>query len=117
MRIEISRKDFNTSKYSDISLLDKKCKASFSDLKIVLDTAPHLCGSKRMETADQIIYQNEVYMTAIPTGKLVTREHDVRITFSCHYNKAGYLTLESFKPQTIIDIKEGKVPLFILQRL
>ena len=107
MRIEMPRSVFNSSKYSDISLLDKSCKASFSDSKIILDSAPHLCGSNRIETKDHIIYQNEVYMTAIPTGKLVTREHDVRIAFSCHYDKLGYLSLESFKPQTIIDIKEG----------
>ena len=107
MRIEIPRNVFNSSKFSDISLLDKSCKASFSDSKIILDTAPHLCGSNRKETQDRIIYQNEVYMTAVPTGKLVTREHDVRITFSCHYDRSGYLSLQSFKPQTIIEIKEG----------
>lgn len=103
----MSRKAFNISKYSDITLFDKSCRASFSDSKIILDTAPHLCGSKRVETTGHIIYQNEVLMTAKPTGKLVTREHDVRVSFSCHYAKEGFVSLNSFKPQTVIDVKEG----------
>ena len=46
-------------------------------------------------------------MKAKPTGKLVTREHDVRISFSCHYKKTAVLSQKSFDPQTIIDVKEG----------
>ena len=107
MRIEIDRTFFNASKYSTINLLDSKCKARLSSSKIILDTLPHLCGAKRVETNDHIIYQNEVYMKAKPTGKLVTREHDVRISFSCHYKKTAVLSQKSFDPQTIIDVKEG----------
>ncbi|XP_065065139.1 ZP domain-containing protein-like [Rhopilema esculentum] len=112
MRIEIDRKFLNASKYSTINLLDSKCKARLSSSKIILDTLPHLCGSKRIETKDHIIYQNEVYMKAKPTGKLVTREHDVRVSFSCHYKKTAVLSQKSFDPQTIVDVKEDGFGIF-----
>ena len=107
MRIEIDRKYFDPAKYSRISLKDESCKSTLSKTKIVLDSAPQKCGSTKVENDNYIIYQNEVYMKAIPTGKIVTREHDVRVTFSCSYNKSGMVSIQAFTPITIVDVKEG----------
>eukprot|EP00112_Aurelia_sp_Birch-Aquarium-sp1_P025417 Seg843.3 transcript_id=Seg843.3/GoldUCD/mRNA.D3Y31 product="ZP domain-containing protein" protein_id=Seg843.3/GoldUCD/D3Y31 len=106
MRIEIDRKYFDPTKYSRISLKDESCKSSLSETKIVLDSAPQKCGSTKIENENYIIYQNEVYMKAIPTGKIVTREHDIRVTFSCSYNKSGMVSIQAFTPITIVDVKE-----------
>ena len=107
MRIDIDRKYFNPAKYSAITLLDSSCRATVSKLHITLDTIPQNCGSKRIQTDDYIVYENEVFMKAIPTDTLVTREHDVRIRFKCSYNRSDISSLKSFRPLTSIDVQEG----------
>ena len=108
MRIDIDRKYFDPSKYSAITLLDDTCKATISETQIVLDSAPFKCGSKKEETKDSFIYRNQVYMKATPTDALITREHDVRVSFSCTYNKTGLVRLEAYKPLSTATVEYGK---------
>ena len=108
MRIDIDRRYFNPVKYSAITLLDSSCRATVSKFHITLDSVPQKCGSKRTQTNDYIVYENEVYMKAIPTDALITREHDVRISFKCSYNRSDIMSSRTFRPLTSINVQEGK---------
>ena len=114
MRIDIDRKYLDPAKYSLISLLDASCKATTSKTQITLETTPQLCGSSRIETKDHIVYENEAYMKARPTGALITREHDVRIRFKCSYNRSDAMSVNAFLPLTSIDVQEGEAILHCL---
>lgn len=108
MRIDVDRNYFDPAKYAQINLLDPSCKASITESHISLDTTPQLCGSRRVEADDYIIYENEVNMKAIPTDALITREHDVRIRFKCSYNRSDLTSLNAFLPLTSIDVQPGE---------
>ncbi len=109
MRIELDRHFFQVSDYSNITLRDTWCRASWwsTSRYISLGTIPSQCGSTREETYDHIIYRNEVVLKAKPTSGLITRDNDMRIRLSCSYKKTGNVSSVSFKPISTVNVTEG----------
>ena len=116
MRIDMFRKFFNTSLYSSITLRDPTCIASLTKNVISLGSMPDLCKSKRTATYDSIIYENEVVMLAKPEADGTIKEADQRLTFTCAYNKNGFISSRSFKPISSVNGNAGKYAAKILLR-
>eukprot|EP00794_Sanderia_malayensis_P014934 gene14934-16474_t len=109
MRIELDKTYYNASLYSSITLRSASCPAWYSSTHIMLGTVPGSCGSTRKDTANHIVYENEVVLTAKSTGnQLITRNLYQKIYFSCSYGRNGFVSNVGFQPVTSINVTEGK---------
>ena len=107
MRVDLSRQFYNASKYSSITLRDTSCSASISSSFITLGSVPGLCGAVRKETANHIIYQNQVIMKEKQDSGIVSRDHDLEVDVSCKYDRDGIASGASFKPISKIQVNES----------
>ena len=98
MEIQLSRQEFNVSKYQNITLKSSSCRAVISASYITLGSKPNLCGSTKQETSTHIIYTNQVFLTVKQGNNLISRDEDQAIMFSCSYKKEGHASKKTFVP-------------------
>ena len=108
MEILLSRHSFNVSKYETITLKNRQCVASINSTYIIMGSALNACGAIRRETSTHIIYTNEATLRVKQESSLITRDHDVIISFSCAYKKDGLTSGASFTPVRSIVANESK---------
>lgn len=115
MRIDLFPQFYDASRYSKISLRDKRCTAHVWSNAISLGSTPNACGGTREETSKYIIYKNEVILKVRQSSGMITRDHDEVIEFSCKYERDGYTSAASFLPVSSIKGNESKLILFLLE--
>ena len=110
MRVEIDKQYYNDTHYSKINLRDPACNARYTNTKIILDGRPEDCGSIKDTKGDYITYHNYVFMKAKPSDGFITRWSNIKIGFSCSYNKSALISSGEFKPKSTIVYNVRKLP-------
>ena len=118
IRVELDRKYFSPSKYGSITLRNSSCRAVVSNNKIILGSNPKGCGATMTETAQHIVFENDVVLKAKLTGsEIASREHDQSISIRCMYKRSDFVGV-SFDPVTEYKGYEGSAQqIFVFNNL
>ena len=108
MRIDLDRTFYNTSLYSKITLKNQACTASYSSSYITLGSVPGACGAVRKDTANHIVYENEVILKGKQDNSVITRNLDQSIVFSCSFSRNGFVSHMGYKPIYNVNATESK---------
>ena len=99
----------------EVALSIPFCRATQNSTHLLIYTPLNGCGTQVNETQDALIFWNEIRADAVIIDNVITRTHDIRLPFYCHYSRNKMLSL-SFKPRNVYFGQEGAVaiPLFFV---
>lgn len=89
------------------------CRATQNSTHLLIYTPLNGCGTQVNETQDALIFWNEIRVDAVIIDNVITRTHDIRLPFYCHYSRNKMLSL-SFKPRSVFFGQEGAVAIPLL---
>lgn len=89
------------------------CRATQNSTHLLIYTPLNGCGTQVNETQDALIFWNEIRMDAVIIDNVITRTHDIRLPFYCHYSRNKMLSL-SFKPRSVFFGQEGAIAIPLL---
>ena len=109
MQISLERKHFLQFNLNLLHLRYKNCQVTgINATHVSFRTQLNDCGTSHNESADKIIYWNEVQADPLVIGGVVSRMHDISISFYCAYSKKKLVSAVSYKPRRIVIAPEGK---------
>lgn len=89
------------------------CRATQNSTHLLIYTPLNGCGTQVNETQDALIFWNEIRVDAVIIDNVITRTHDIRLPFYCHYSRNKMLSL-SFKPRSVFFGQEGAIAIPLL---
>lgn len=84
---------------NELALHDRSCKANHNKTHIIVTTALNRCGTTFRETEEELIFSNALTSDSLPSsGKLINRNKEISLTFTCTYGRRKTVGSFNFLP-------------------
>lgn len=100
MTVSLEKQRFHYFTANQLRLRYASCRATENSTHFLISTSLNNCGTQRNETEDYLIFWIEVLADALIIDGVVTRTHEIKLPFYCHYSRRKLMSL-AFTPQRI----------------